>query len=118
MKEQDFLAFCEEKQKKGYVGSFSVKTGEEKDKPIILFSGNDSEKKLHIAIYEMDPEYKCVAILQKGYSKNIEELPVISEAENLDDAILFKGIGHTKAFVLKESNAVVVYSYSLEEFLE
>lgn len=114
----DFDLWCKSLQEKGLVGSFSIKIGDSIEGAEILFSGNETDKNLHLAIYDMDPEYECAAILQEGYPFEKSRLPVISKFDSLDDAILFEGIGHIKAFRLQETGDVVCYAYSLSEFLQ
>ena len=117
MDKKSFLNFCNVLKERGCSGSFSVKTGERNDEPQFLFNGSSTEREIHASVYNLDTEYECVAVLTKGYPFDARELPVLSKNENWEDAILFQGIAHTKAFILKETNAIVCFDYSLKDFL-
>lgn len=117
MQHHEFLSWCHSLNLKGYVGSYSFKKNNSNQDSDFFFFGNPEDKFLHAAIYEIDPEYQCVAILEEGYSGDTENLPCVSKLDDLDDAVLYKGIGHTQAFKIKETGAIACFSYNVDRFL-
>lgn len=78
-------------------GSYSVKTGERGEEPEFLFSGREMERELHREIYLLDPEYEFVTAVC-AYKPRCDGLPEISLGESLEEAVLTKGIAHTRDF--------------------
>lgn len=105
-------------ESKGLKGSFSVNIGEQNDEVSFLFCGNSLERAIHKAVYELDPDYACVAVIHSGdpgLDSEGKQLPVISQHYSLDDAALTEGIGHTHGYKIKESGLVVRFAYDIDE---
>lgn len=91
----------------GLVGSYSAKTGEIGEEPEFLFSGPEPEWELHREVYLLDPEYAFVLAFEA--ERPGESVPEISSREDLEEAILTKGIAHTKAFWHKDLEKIVLF---------
>lgn len=92
----------------------------------------DDDSFIHEAIYEMDPDYRVVAIIKQAGTKSAEdwakdafpdgihEVSFAGSADdiqtNLDNAIL-EGLAHRKALIVRESGAVVKFGYKPEDLL-
>ena len=116
----------------GFKGSVSVKNTDFKE---ISASGMfaskantpDDDTFIHMALYEMDPDYRTVAIIKQAGTKSAEawaeeafpdgiiEVSFAGSAEdiqkNLDNAIL-EGLAHRKVLIVRESGDVVKFGYS------
>ena len=119
----------------GFSGSVSFKNPEAPDfvnKRIFTCKGNtpDDDIFIHEAIYEMDPDYKVVAVIKQVGGKPAEEwaldkfpkgfLEISFEGdsddiqERLDEGIL-NGLAHNKVLKVRESGDIVVFGYKPED---
>ena len=119
----------------GYKGSISVCDPNAlrlSSEPAFTCKANtpDDDIFIHEAIYEMDPDYRVVAIIKevKGVSsrdvlidnKTLIEVSFEGSPEtvqqNLDKAIL-EGLAHAKILRIRESGAIVKFGYTLDDLL-
>jgi len=90
----------------------------------------DDDLFIHKAIYDMDPDYRVVAVIKEakgkpasellGKDKEIIEVSFEGSAEtvqqNLDNAIL-DGLAHDKILKVRESGAIVKFGYKVEDLM-
>ncbi len=105
-------------KKDGFCGSLSIRTSSK-----IEFNSDPgySDKHIHEAIFEMDPEYKYVKVIHEGFKGPFENIMTIELGDNapanqdtLDNAIL-EGLAHQRIFREANSGAIVQFGYNLEE---
>ena len=101
----------------GFKGSVSVRNTDFREISASgMFSSKantpDDDSFIHEAIYEMDPDYRVVAIIKQAGTKSAEDCI----QTNLDNAIL-EGLAHRKALIVRESGAVVKFGYKPEDLL-
>jgi hypothetical protein len=122
----------------GYKGSVYVRnqdSGASGTSHIFTSKGNtpDDDIFIHEAIYEMDPDYRVVAIIkqvgatsaetwaQETYPEGVIEVSFAGDAENiqrnLDNAII-EGLAHKKVLKNRESGAIVKFGYKFEDLLQ
>lgn len=92
----------------GLMGSYSVKTGERGEEPEFLFAGREIERALHRELYLLDPAYEFV-IAVCADKPRCEGVPEISLGESLEEAVLKKGIAHTREFYHNDFGKLVRY---------
>lgn len=108
-------------KKANYCGSVSIKQA---DTFIEKSDSAESDAPIYEAVYNIDPEYTSACIIKKGLKGEISNLPIIGfegvSKEELslafDNAIL-EGLAHKKAFVVKETRAVVRFGYEGDNIL-
>lgn len=111
-----FLKWCESLDSMGFCGSLSCNLTEtEKDEIDALIYGNLKHSEIHKTLYDLDPEYKYIAVLDSTCSIHFEDIPVISNDELIEDAVLSQGIAHVHAYQIQETNEIVCFAYSQEE---
>ncbi len=105
-------------KKDGFCGSLSIRTSSK-----IEFNSDPgySDKHIHEAIFEMDPEYKYVKVIHEGFKGPFENIMTIKLGDNapanqdtLDNAIL-EGLAHQRIFREARTGAIVQFGYNLEE---
>lgn len=105
-------------KKDGFCGSLSIRTSSK-----IEFNSDPgySDKHIHEAIFEMDPEYTYVKVIHEGFKgalKSVASIALGSDAaqnqDTLDNAIL-EGLAHQRIFREARTGAIVQFGYNLEE---
>ncbi len=101
---------------KGYIGSVSTRLF---GKTIIKADFNIEYRNIHDAIYNLDPEYKFVFIIQEGFAA-IGEIPSINlsadpikNRDNLENALM-EGLGHKRIFREATTGVIVQFGYKLD----
>ena len=121
----------------GYKGSVSVRntdSGESGASGIFTSKGNtpDDDIFIHEAIYEMDPDYKVVAVIKQAgnrparewaedaFPDGFSEISFDGTPEDiqvrLDEAIL-DGLAHKKLLMVRESGAIMKFGYKPEDLV-
>lgn len=97
----------------GYSGSISIRESGH----IVIKSDSEKEyRNIHEAIYQLDPEYKFVKVIQKGFPPTKEMLCIslgmdpIQNRDLLENALM-EGLGHQKIFKEANSGAIVQFGY-------
>lgn len=98
----------------GFSGSIAIKGSP------IKSDSDENDSDIYEAVFELDPDYTQACIIKGGLKGALDDILTISLedlAANLDNAIL-DGLGHKKAFVVKETGALVRFGYKNDDILQ